>query len=211
MIVRWTMQYAGRTPTATFYNLSSMAQIGSPVAMTETSSMVYEVNVGSSLDAYNIVLVRIDDPINFAYVLVGAGTVEVEESLSTLQQQASDYLVLLSPVYAQNLSDGDPANVDLSAYYMETKQFVVAVNDAEGNPVDFTAFTASLVFEDNTKTERHIYTDGDLVKTNGSFGFTVDSAITNKNRVLRWSLRDIADSSVIVTGTLQVNYTPVEG
>jgi hypothetical protein len=205
------MQYAGRSPTATFYNISNMSQIGSPVAMTETSSMVYEVDVGSSLGAYNIVLVRIDDPVNFAYVLVGSGTVEVEESLSLLQQQGADALVLLSPVYAQNLSDSDPANVDLSAYNMETKQFIVSVNDAEGIPIDFTAFTAQLVIEDNTKTERYVYDDGDLVKTNGSFGFTVDSSVTNKNRVLRWSLRDIADLAVIVTGTLQVNYTPVEG
>jgi len=211
MIVRWTMQYAGRTPTATFYNLSSMAQIGSPVAMTEVSSMVYEVNVGSTLNAYDIVLVRINDPINFAYVLVGSGTVEVEESLSVLQQQETDTAIFISPYYAQNLSDNDPAEVDLSAYFMETKPFVVAVNDADGTPIDFTTIVIRLVFEDNTKTERYIYNDADLTKTNGSFGFTVDSNITNKNRVLRWSLRNIANNAVIVTGTLQVNYTPIEG
>ena len=100
------------------------------------------------------------------------------------------------------------AGTTINLFTDETPSVAVAVVDSSGAAVDLTNLTLEVVIELRPSTDVAVIANANISKSNGSFSFTVPSAVTNAARACKWALRKTADSSVLVQGDLFVNYAP---
>lgn len=100
------------------------------------------------------------------------------------------------------------AGTTINLFTDETPSVAVAVVDSSGDAVDLTNLTLEVVIELRPSTDVAVIANANISKANGSFSFTVPSAVTNAARACKWALRKTSDSSVLVQGDLFVNYAP---
>lgn len=100
------------------------------------------------------------------------------------------------------------AGTTINLFTDETPSVAVAVVDSSGAAVDLTNLTLEVVIELRPSTDVAVIANANISKANGSFSFTVPSAVTNAARACKWALRKTSDSSVLVQGDLFVNYAP---
>lgn len=100
------------------------------------------------------------------------------------------------------------AGTSINLFTGETPSVAVAVVDSAGVSVDLTSLTLEIVIELRPGTDVVVIANGSITKSNGSFSFTVPSAVTNAARACKWALRKTTDESVLVQGDLYVNYAP---
>lgn len=100
------------------------------------------------------------------------------------------------------------AGTTINLFTNETPSIAVAVVDGSGAAVDLTNLTLEIVIEIRPSTDVAVIANANISKANGSFSFTVPSAVTNAARACKWALRKTSDSSVLVQGDLFVNYAP---
>lgn len=134
--------------------------------------------------------------------LAGLAQVAVGDTTVTTPSASGDEITVLPVV---GVVPDRVSGTSLSVFIGETTTLTIPVVDADGDAVDTTGMTLSVVFEDkNTRTDVAFVADGGITKTTTTVSFAVPSAVTTTDRQLLWSLRNT--TTVLLHGVCSVEY-----
>ena len=232
----WDEAYNQHTSAGTFGKLldtlrkANYTIDGAVVAGGTLSTTTFRTNVVATTSAYaHSVLLFVTGPLAgenspiLSYTSTN-GVIVLEEALTAIPSPGDEFIIAAAQhVHAvQDIADAieltvlplDATVVDrvagttINLFTDETPVVVVAVVDADGNNVDLTSLSLEVIIELRPSTDVVVIADGSITHSNGSFAFTVPSAVTNAPRACKWALRKTNDDSVLVQGDLFVNYAP---
>lgn len=232
----WDEAYSGHTTAGTFGKLldtlrkANYTVDGTVVAGGTLSTTTFRTNVVANTSAYaHSVLLFVTGPLAgenspiLSYTSTN-GVIVLEEALTAIPSPGDEFIIAAAQhVHAiQDIADAieltvlplDATVVDrvagttINLFTNETPVVVVAVVDADGNNVDLTSLSLEIIIELRPSSDIVVVADGSITHSDGSFAFTVPSAVTDAARACKWALRKTTDSSVLVQGDLFVNYAP---
>lgn len=92
----------------------------------------------------------------------------------------------------------------ISLYVGETGSVSIAVVDADGDAVDLTGLTLTVVFESRSKTDIVEIADADITVSSSTISFDIPALVTTAPATWLWSLR--STTSVLLAGNCLVDY-----
>lgn len=95
----------------------------------------------------------------------------------------------------------------INLFTAETPTVAIACVDAEGEEVDISSLTLEIVIESQQGTDVTVIPDVDITKNGSTFSFIVPTPVTVNQRFWRWSLRNVANSAVLMQGVIEVAYS----